>query len=354
MHAFDLMQEDLDMTANNEGHDGYQGDDVCSEKNGSVIDHVEPARLHSHPLNGALFGRYDDEEYLALYDDIKRNRVLDPVWAMPDGTLLSGHTRIMIAKKLGLATVPVIWHQPLDEFGQVSLLISSNTKRRQINMEERKKIASIVLAKYPEKSDREIAGICGVTHPVIGTIRKGMVREGSLLETDTRIARNGKKYKSKRAVRGNNTVHGNVPLLHESETGTQLQQNNTSGELRVTEQRIQHDGIDMCTGATVSPETRLRNAFTYRANDFFNTLKEKEEQRKPLPDRAQQKKDLLKKLLEEAYEQLDYRYPHEIAGSLVKKFVMRRLVDPAIFLQASQDDGGLESTSAQQMNLSDE
>src|SRR6476661_7475432 len=72
-----------------------------------TIDLVPSDRLHPDPANPR---RISDQELDALTRSMRTFGVVQPVLARrEDGVVIGGHQRLVEARRLGLAEVPVIW-----------------------------------------------------------------------------------------------------------------------------------------------------------------------------------------------------------------------------------------------------
>jgi DNA modification methylase len=67
---------------------------------------VPIGRLHPDPANPR---RISDEELDALENSMRRYGCVQPIVALPDGTVIGGHQRLIAARRLGYEVVPVIW-----------------------------------------------------------------------------------------------------------------------------------------------------------------------------------------------------------------------------------------------------
>ena len=92
-----------------------------------TVERRDPHALKPHPLNARLYG---EEVGDGLFIDIAENGIREPLRIIADGTIISGHSRCAIAKKLGLADVPVIVSSRADPTEIVAEMISSNNKRK--------------------------------------------------------------------------------------------------------------------------------------------------------------------------------------------------------------------------------
>lgn len=95
-------------------------------------------RLRPHPENSRIFGEPEDsEEFESIKADIKRRGIEEPLRALANGCIISGHLRREVAEQLGLKTVPVIVVEPFADYrGELEALIKSNTERRQLSKQQ--------------------------------------------------------------------------------------------------------------------------------------------------------------------------------------------------------------------------
>ena len=93
-------------------------------------------KLKAHPRQQHIFGDLPEAELDALAEDIKLNGQRDPVEILPDGTLVSGHQRLLAAKKLKWTHIDVIVRSDLAQAGEAAVethFINSNLLRRQLS-----------------------------------------------------------------------------------------------------------------------------------------------------------------------------------------------------------------------------
>jgi ParB family chromosome partitioning protein len=92
--------------------------------------------LKPHPLQQTSFAPPTEAQVDEMAKDIKARGLDHPIHILRDGTILSGHTRVLAYQRLGRTHIPVIIRWDLVEAGelaQVQFAISENTKRRQLN-----------------------------------------------------------------------------------------------------------------------------------------------------------------------------------------------------------------------------
>lgn len=112
----------------------------------SQVQSVSPDAIKLNPHN-TLFVT-DVNDYERLKNDIATNGITTALHILRDGTLLAGHTRLRIAKELGLRSVPVQYVESvmtLEE--QRNYLIRDNLLRRHLSNDDRMSLYRIL---YPE------------------------------------------------------------------------------------------------------------------------------------------------------------------------------------------------------------
>lgn len=82
--------------------------------------------LSPHPKNGEIYG--DDIEE-ATRRSIEENGIREPLTVTPEGTIISGHQRWMIARELGMESVPVTVREYNDEDDELEALLDHNRHR---------------------------------------------------------------------------------------------------------------------------------------------------------------------------------------------------------------------------------
>jgi ParB family chromosome partitioning protein len=90
-------------------------------------------QLKPHPKQGKYFSA-TPQMLQELAEDLKRNGLLQPVEALPDGTLIAGHKRVAAAKLLGWTTITVWVRDDLaqDPAAAERRLIEDNLNRGQL------------------------------------------------------------------------------------------------------------------------------------------------------------------------------------------------------------------------------
>jgi len=120
---------------------------------------VDPAALKDNDLNPELFKEETPEYFQTLEDDIKERGVLVPLIAKKDGVLLAGHNRLVIARRLGLARIPVQYlESELTPDQERALVIKDNLFRRQLTQEDRLRLYKVLIPDFDELIQKETRG----------------------------------------------------------------------------------------------------------------------------------------------------------------------------------------------------
>jgi hypothetical protein len=170
--------------------------------------------LPIHPA-AELFPMMSGDELHTLGEDIFKNGLTSPIalWrADPKapGQLLDGRNRLdaieLVTGKpveIGAPSVMagedflacdkvIVLDKSIDPYAYV---ISVNLKRRHLSAEAKRKVIAALLKAQPEKSDRQIAEIVGVSHVTVGAVRAEMETTGQIDQLPKRIGKDGKPRK---------------------------------------------------------------------------------------------------------------------------------------------------------------
>lgn len=130
------------------------------------------------------------EDYDRLKQSIERDgKIREPLKGYQDkvGTffLLSGWTRLKIARELGFKTVPVDYIEGLDtKENRESFAISENLDRRHLTTEQKRELVKYFLKLNPEKSDRQLAKETGVSDKTVNKIRENLKSRSEIPNVD--------------------------------------------------------------------------------------------------------------------------------------------------------------------------
>jgi hypothetical protein len=173
--------------------------------------------LAIHPA-AELFPRMTPDELKALGEDIKKHGGLPAVppvlWEAEKGApllLLDGRNRLDAMEAVGL---PVLdkegkWLSSSLDFrctrirgeDPYAIVISANFHRRHLTAEQRQHLLITLIARAPEKSDRQIAKEIGVDHKTIASARAKGEDVGRIPHVETHTDSKGRKQPSSKPSR---------------------------------------------------------------------------------------------------------------------------------------------------------
>ena len=133
-------------------------------------------------------------QYSALKANIAVNGVLVPILVNGDGPrrkIIDGNYRKRIADELDY-TCPEIVQGGLTEEEQRTLARALNLARRQLTTEEKRQLIADQLRETPQRSNRWVAKMLGVSHPTVGCVRAEMGRTGKVYQFEKTVGRDGK------------------------------------------------------------------------------------------------------------------------------------------------------------------
>ena len=136
------------------------------------------------------------EEYEGLYQSIAVNGVLVPILVDCDGPrrrIIDGNHRKQVADDLGY-DCPETVHEG-DEEDLRALARALNLARRQLSQVQKREIISDQLRETPERTNRVIAKLLGVSHPTVASVRADLEAVGKIYQQGRRVGSDGKIYK---------------------------------------------------------------------------------------------------------------------------------------------------------------
>ena len=106
----------------------------ASAVNGELTRQLPVASLVDNPMN--RFSMAEDDEFLSTMRSVEQDGFLEDIVVTPDGEntwrIISGHRRVMAARKLGKATVPCKVRHYADRLAELRALMGANVHRRSI------------------------------------------------------------------------------------------------------------------------------------------------------------------------------------------------------------------------------
>src|SRR5262249_31178360 len=151
-------------------------------------------RIAVHPA-ADLFPMMPDDELDALAKDIEENGLQQPIVFLKDA-VLDGRNRLAaiyrikdekrrerFEREIRECQKPIVLPFCDDPLGYVA---SANLHRRHLSLDDRQRIAAELLKANPGRSDRATAKIAGLSHPVVGGIRRDLEAAGDVEIISTR------------------------------------------------------------------------------------------------------------------------------------------------------------------------
>lgn len=107
----------------------------ASAVNGEFTRQLPLTALVDNPMN--RFSMAEDEEFLSTMASVEKDGFLEDIVVTPDGAdryrIVSGHRRVMAARRLGKTTVPCKVRRYEDRLSELRALMGANLHRRQLS-----------------------------------------------------------------------------------------------------------------------------------------------------------------------------------------------------------------------------
>jgi ParB-like chromosome segregation protein Spo0J len=129
------------------------------------------------------------EDYEAIKESIIELGQLDPI-LMHGEVVLDGNTRLKICEELGLEPWKV---QVVDVPDMRKAGLALNCARRHLTSAQKRRLAMAEVLYDPSRSDRSIAALLGVSHPLVGDVRKELEATGVVESLTTRQDSQGRE-----------------------------------------------------------------------------------------------------------------------------------------------------------------
>jgi ParB-like chromosome segregation protein Spo0J len=151
------------------------------------------------PSQNQLLPDLELEEYQALKADIAARGVLVPVELDEAGVILDGHHRIRAWEELRAEGVevpdyPCVIRTGLSAIEKRAHARTLNLARRHLNQDQKRDLIREQIQETPEKSNRQIAALLGVSHPTVAVVRWELEAAGKVERFTTSVGADGKIY----------------------------------------------------------------------------------------------------------------------------------------------------------------
>jgi hypothetical protein len=109
-----------------------------------------------------------------------------------DRSVVDGQHRVAAARRLGLACLQVTWFDGSTEDAFVEFVRCNVGHGLPLGLGERRSAASRILRSHPERSDRSVALVCGVSPKTVARLRGELARTANRGEPARRVGRDGR------------------------------------------------------------------------------------------------------------------------------------------------------------------
>jgi ParB-like chromosome segregation protein Spo0J len=153
-----------------------------------------------------------DDECRALRGDLHKNGQIEPVLLLTIAggpkLLGDGRTRLDLLEDNGVQVITadgelLVPHKVVslpDDAAALSLVLSLNLYRRHLSLDDRRNLVRTVLTASPEKSDRQVSKIVGLSHPTVTKERKYLESQGDVVKLSTSSDSTGRKQPRERKL----------------------------------------------------------------------------------------------------------------------------------------------------------
>lgn len=148
-----------------------------------------------------LLPRLSPEEFASLERSIIAHGVLVPVEYDEAGEIIDGHHRVEICESLGLVDWPRFVRKGLSEVDKRTLSRELNFARRHMTTAQKQAVIGDQLRDTPSISSRAIAGMLGVHHSTVETVRKRMVDGGEISHHEEIEGKDGVRQPSRKPIK---------------------------------------------------------------------------------------------------------------------------------------------------------
>ena len=109
-----------------------------------------------------------------------------------DRSVVDGQHRVAAARRLGLGALQVMWFDVSAEDAFVEFVRCNIGHGLPLGLAERRSAAGRILRSHPERSDRGIASVCGVSPKTVARLRGGLASTAACGHPARRVGRDGR------------------------------------------------------------------------------------------------------------------------------------------------------------------
>lgn len=134
----------------------------------------------------------DADQLAEVEASIKEEGIRVPVLRDQYDRVIDGHNRVRLAVKHGITIIPVECIEVKDDNHARWLVIELNVKRRHMNSKQRGLLAELLLKMNPERSNRELGRVSGVSDHTVANIRDELESTAQIAQLDKTVGKDGK------------------------------------------------------------------------------------------------------------------------------------------------------------------
>jgi ParB-like chromosome segregation protein Spo0J len=159
----------------------------------------DPYAMPAHPA-AALFPLMPDDELRDLADDIKVNKLREPILVY-EGKVVDGRNRLKACQLAGVE--PEFKPPHLDWNGDLEkqlfdLVLSYNLHRRHLTPQQRRDVIAAVLKHDPKRSNRRVAKQTKTDHKTVAAVRTDLEGRGEIPHVEVREDSRGRAQPSQK------------------------------------------------------------------------------------------------------------------------------------------------------------
>jgi len=150
-------------------------------------------KLVENPDNKKFFAPMTGKDFEEFVKNVEKKGLQEPLKVLQNGMVVSGHTRLAAAKRVGMKTVLVRYAtRELTEKEVVEYSIGDNFYRRQLDNQQKRMLATELLKLDAHSSDRHIAKLVKASPSTIAVVRKELQDCSKIIKVGVRKGDDGR------------------------------------------------------------------------------------------------------------------------------------------------------------------
>lgn len=172
--------------------------------------------------------------------------------------VIDGAHRVEAARRSGRTSIGVVWFEGGLGEARAAAIKANISHGLPLTRAERKQAALDLLRELPEKSDRWVAEICGLSHTTIGALRHSAMPSLSVDQSPVRVGRDGRRRRTGTPA----TRSKSVSALAAHPPATIREIADQAGRVPATAKRVREDGSEE-TGLGMRQEVEATNPLAH-------------------------------------------------------------------------------------------